>query len=111
MLTVGAIMSRLPASGEIELDSVRYAWEVRHLAGAPSPYAGAQGTSVSVFLPERKNKELVIDFAVADPFFERPKTKRELESRLIPCVRGALAQGWNPEARGKPYRVDAADVE
>jgi hypothetical protein len=104
-------MSRLPPSGEIELDAVRYAWEVRHIAGAPSPYNNAQGTSVSVALPGGKTKELVIDFAIADPFFERPKSKRELESRLIPCVRGALAQGWNPEARGKPYRVEAADVE
>lgn len=104
-------MSRLPASGEIELDSVRYVWAVRHLAGSPSPYNNAQGTSVSVALPGGKTRELVIDFAIADPFFERPKSKRELESRLIPCVRGALASGWNPEARGKPYRVDAAEVE
>jgi len=104
-------MSRLPASGEIEVESVRYTWEVRHLAGAPTPYNNAQGTSVSVALPGGKTKELVIDFAIEDPFFERPKSKRELESRLIPCVRGALASGWNPEARGKPYRVDAAEVE
>jgi hypothetical protein len=104
-------MSRLPPVGEIEIDSIRYAWEVRHLAGSPSPYNNAQGTSVSVALPGGNTKKLVIDFAVADPFFERPKSKRELESRLIPCVRGALTQGWNPEARGKPYRVEAADVE
>jgi hypothetical protein len=104
-------MSSLPSSGEIEVDSVRYGWAVRHLQGAPGPYANAQGTSASVFLPGRKNKELVIDFAVEDPFFERPKSAREFEARLIPCVRGALALGWNPEARGKPYRVDAADVE
>jgi hypothetical protein len=104
-------MSRLPASGEIELDSVRYVWVVRHLAGSPSPYNNAQGASVSIALPGGKTRELVIDFAIGDPFFERPKSKRELESRLIPCVRGALASGWNPEARGKPYRVDAAEVE
>jgi hypothetical protein len=104
-------MSRLPTSGEIEVESVRYSWEVRHLAGAPTPYNNAQGTSVSVALPGGKTKELVVDFAIEDPFFERPKSRREFEARLIPCVRGALAQGWDPEARGKPYRVDAAEVE
>ena len=104
-------MSRLPASGEIEIDSVRYAWTVRHLADGPSPFNNPRGTSISVSLPGGNTKELVIDFAVEDRFFERPKSKRELESRLIPCIRGSLAAGWNPEARGKPYRVDAPDVE
>lgn len=104
-------MSRLPASGEIEIESVRYAWTVRHVASGGSPTNNPRGTSISVALPGGNTKELVIDFAVEDPFFERPKSRRELESRLIPCVRGALASGWDPEARGKPYRVDAGDVE
>ncbi|MEJ1974376.1 MAG: hypothetical protein WDM96_18555 [Lacunisphaera sp.] len=104
-------MSRLAQSGEIEVDSIHYGWELRHDAGAPSPFANAQGASVSVFLPERKNKELVIDFDIEDPFFTRPRPKREFETRLIACTRGALAQGWNPEARGKPFRVTAAEAE
>ena len=107
----GRKMSRFATSGEIEIGSVRYDWAVRHLASASSMYSPVQGISAGVRLQKKGGKELIVDFPPKDYFFVKPRSTREFEARLRKCVSGALALGWNPEARGKPFRVDAAQVE
>jgi hypothetical protein len=104
-------MSRFAPSGEIEVDSVRYGWEVRHLSSASSAYFPVQGVSACVYLRKKKGKELIVDFPARDYFFVKPRSTREFEARLSKCVRGALSLGWKPEARGKALRVNATQVE
>ncbi|HVU25863.1 MAG TPA: hypothetical protein VHE13_17160 [Opitutus sp.] len=104
-------MSRFATSGEIEVESVRYGWEVRHFASASSMYAPVQGISACIYLPKKRGTELIVDFPPKDYLFVKPRSTREFEARLRKCVSGALAMGWNPEARGKPFRVDATHVE
>lgn len=104
-------MSRFETSGEIEVESIRYGWEVRHFSSASSMYSPAQGISACVYLPKKRGKELIVDFPPKDYFFVKPRSTREFEARLRKCVSGALALGWRPEARGKPFRVDAVQVE
>lgn len=104
-------MSRFATSGEIEVESIRYGWDVRHFASASSMYSPVQGISASIYLSKKRGRELIVDFAPKDYFFVKPRSTREFEARLRKCVTGARALGWNPESRGKPFRVDAAQVE
>ena len=104
-------MSRFATSGAIEVDSARYDWAVRLFASTSSMYSPVQGISASVRLQKKGGKELIVDFPPKDYFFVKPRSTREFEARLRRCVGGALALGWNPEARGKPFRIDAAQVE
>lgn len=104
-------MSRFKTSGEFEFESVRYEWTVRHYSGASTPYENLRGVSASVSLKEKKAKELIVDFALRDYFFAKPKSTAAFVERLQRCVRGALELGWKPESKGKPFRVSAEDVE
>lgn len=105
-------MSRFKDTGEFEINSIQYIWRVRHYAGASTAYENHRGISVSVSLKEKIAKELIIDFPVKDYFFStRPKSTAEFKERLVKCVYGALELGWNPESKGKPFRVSSVDAE
>lgn len=104
-------MSRFKTSGEFEIESFRYDWSVRHYSGASTPYENLRGVSAGVRLQGKKAKELIVDFALNDYFFAKPKSTSAFEERLQRCVRGALEIGWKPESKGKPFRVNAEDVE
>jgi hypothetical protein len=98
-------------SGSFSLDSLRYTWEVRHFAGATSPYVDARGISVGVTLDGVTRKELIIDFPFKDYGFAKPRSMGVFEERIKKCARLALAKGWDPESKGKPFRADAEWLE
>lgn len=104
-------MARFKTSGEFEVEFVRYVWKVRHYAGASTPYENLRGVSASVAIQGKNTKELIVDFPLEDYFFTKPKSTAVFERRLQRCVVGALELGWEPESRGKPYRVRSGDVE
>jgi hypothetical protein len=104
-------MSRFKPSGEFELDSARYDWSVRHYAGASTPYSNLRGVSASIWLREKIAKELIIDFPLKDYFFVKPKSTAEFERRLQRYVGGAIELGWKPATKGKPFRVNAEDID
>lgn len=97
--------------GTFKIDSVIYGWEVRHFAGSTSPYADAHGISVGVMLDGVTRKELVIDFPFKDYGFAKPRSMGVFEERIKKCAKFALAKGWDPESKGKPFRVGADWLE
>ncbi len=98
-------------SGSFNLDAQRFEWEVRHFAGSTSPYMDARGISVSVMLADMSRKELIIDFPFKDYGFAKPRSMGVFEERIKKCARFALAKGWDPESKGKPFRADAVWLE
>jgi hypothetical protein len=97
--------------GSFTIDSVRYDWFVRHLAGASNPYSDARGISVEVALTGVSRKEMIVDFPFKDYGFLKPRSEAQLAERMKKCVRSALAKGWDPESKGKPYRVTSEFLE
>ncbi len=97
--------------GTFVVNAATYAWEVRHYAGATTPFEDARGISVGVSLEGVSRKELIIDFPFKDYGFGKPRSLKMLEDRIRKCVPLALAKGWEPETKGKPLRMDAEFLE
>ena len=97
--------------GSFTIDNVRYDWFVRHLAGASNPYSDARGISIEVALSGVSRKEMIVDFPFKDYGFLKPRSEAQLAERVKKCVRSALAKGWEPESKGKPYRVTSEFLE
>ncbi len=96
-------------SGTLKVDGVEYFWEFRHASRFDSS-VGLSGLSVVVSLRPAKTRDLIADFPIStfDPKGKPRKTT--LERHLASVVRSALGSGWEPESRGKPFRVNVTDT-
>ena len=85
-------------SGEFEIDGLHLVWE---LVSEPQwTTDGPKGLCVSVRLAEGARRELTIEYPYdrATFFPQRPK----LSAAMVETeARAAMAQGWNPESRGR----------
>jgi len=90
----------------IRCNDVEYVWAVR---GWPSwcwNNEDFNGLSLQIELIEDRTRPLVVDFP-----FERkvsrskpPKQQPPIpDAKIIHLIEQALALGWNPESRGKPF--------
>ncbi len=104
-------MSNPLPHGTFLVGGATYAWQIRYYAGATTPFMDARGMSVEVTLEGVNRKELIIDFAFKDYGFGKPRSINMVADRLKKCVPLALAKGWEPETKGKPFRVDAEFLE
>lgn len=84
--------------GEFEIDGLHLAWE---LVSEPQwTTDGPKGLCVSVRLSEGAHRELTIEYPYDRTSFfpQRPK----LSAAIVETeTRTAMAQGWNPESRGR----------
>jgi len=94
--------------GELVVDGTKYSWRlerepraVSHLGivGAVVEIIAAQGQR-SLFL-ELENQ---YDSKNGTPYHRRPKIS---EAELTEGVRAALAEGWKPFSRGRPFKYCA----
>jgi len=97
--------------GTFKLDGVVYAWEVRNFAGAANPWVDPHGISVEVRLDGVTRKELIMDFPFKDYGFAKPKSMGVFEERIKKNAKYAVAKGWDPESKGKPFRADVVWLE
>jgi hypothetical protein len=85
-------------SGEFEIDGLHLVWE---LVSEPQwTTDGPKGLCVLVRLAEGAHRELTIEYPCdrATFFPQRPK----LSAAIVETeTRSAMAQGWNPESRGR----------
>ena len=100
-------MSQFKPAGKMQVDTFELDWHIVHFAQATTTSQNSNGICVSVSLADAKAKELVIDFPVIAYNYDRPKNNTDFEKRLLTCVKRALELGWNPEKRGKPFRMSA----
>ncbi len=92
----------------LTVDGIEYSWENRH-GWIFESGVGLRGPSVSVCLQPPRTRELIVDF----PFWafgnKTPK-KTVLVRHLAAAIRAALSAGWEPESRGKPFRINVPDA-
>ncbi len=100
-------MAQFKPAGIIDVDSYALNWRILRHAHATTTSQNSAGMSVSVYLVEGKTKELIIDFPVIDHNYVRPKNTTNFEKQLLVCIKQALEEGWDPEKRGKPYKINA----
>jgi hypothetical protein len=94
-------------TGTIELDGCEYRWDLRR---EPQwcTVDGFQGMLIGV-RREDGDREALIQFPRpqwkvrrSTPHRQRPQVQR---AQLEEAIRAALAAGWEPETRGKPFHV------
>ena len=97
-------------TGAVTVDGVEYSWEFRHASRFDSS-VGLCGLSVVVCLRPDETRDLIIDFPITtfDPKGKPPKAV--LVHHLASAIQSALAAGWEPESRGKPFRFNVKDTD
>ncbi len=100
-----------PKYERITLDGVEYQWLYRHGWGNLRGGAGYYGVSVSVWLEPERTRELVIDFPFSRFGMRTPPRKAMLIEAFTPAIEAALANGWDPESRGRAYRYEVPEVD
>jgi hypothetical protein len=100
--------SGAPAS-TLVVDGTRYAWSYRH--GWLVWGKGIKVISISVALKPQRTRELILDFTVRvgpeDPAPGEARVLRALES----AIRSAIEAGWDPESRGRAFRLELDEID
>jgi hypothetical protein len=91
----------------VSVDGTSYVWSYRH--GWLVWGKGIKAISVSVALKPQRTRELILDFTVKvapdDPRSGEAQVARALEG----AIRKALEAGWDPESRGRAFRLEVAE--
>ncbi len=105
-------MPMLPSrtlTGSFALDGNDYEWEIRHEPRWCSG-DGFRGLQVAVRAVEAGGREVLLQFPKSKKvalarrgYRHRPQIH---QAELEVAIRFALANGWDPHARGKPFHVD-----
>jgi hypothetical protein len=92
----------------VRVDGTDYAWSFRH--GWLVFGQGKKVISVSVSLRPLRTRELILDFTVKvgsqDPAPPEDRVAQALEG----AIRSALEAGWDPESRGRAFRLEIAEL-
>jgi hypothetical protein len=95
------------APSTVSVDGTDYAWSYRH--GWLVWGKGVKAISVSIALKPLRTRELILDFTVKvgaeDPAPAEARVARALEG----AIRSALEAGWDPESRGRAFRLEIAE--
>ena len=93
----------------LTVDGIKYSWWLRHGSFFESG-DGFRGLSVTVCLLPSQKRELIVDFPYSAFGMETAPKNSVLVRHLAAAIRSALAEGWNSESRGKPFRFCVSDV-
>lgn len=97
-------------NGTIEVDGYEYRWDLRREPQWCTA-DGFQGLLIGLSRSDAGGREALVSFPPpehpelrARGYRHRPQISR---ADLGRAIRAALAQGWDPTARGKPVHVEA----
>lgn len=87
--------------GTVKVDGADYAWRV-HREPLWATVDGAKGVCIAVEPREDPQKILLLEYPFPPPsrHMQRPKVSPQ---DIAVQVARAIAAGWNPESRGKPF--------
>lgn len=97
-------------NGALNVDGIEYHWEFRHASRFDSS-VGLCGPSVVVCLAPTHTRDLIIDFPISTFDPKRKPRRAILVHHLTSVIRLALAAGWEPQSRGKPFRFNVTDTD
>jgi hypothetical protein len=97
-------------TGAVTVDGIEYSWEFRHASRFDSS-VGLCGPSVVVCLRPTHTRDLIIDFPISTFDPKGKPRKAILVHHVTSVIRSALASGWEPESRGKPFRFNVKDTD
>ena len=93
-----------PASNSVAVGEAIYQWELRHGWGTNAEGEN-RGPSYSVWLLRHQTRELILDLPY--PLFGQKTPEPEmLEEALQKSIAHAIECGWNPDSRGRRFRLD-----
>jgi hypothetical protein len=95
------------AGTTVSVDGTDYVWSYRH--GWLVWRKGLKVISVSVALKPERTRELILDFTVMVEAEDRTPAETRLERALEAGIRSALEAGWDPESRGRAFRLEIPD--
>jgi len=95
--------------GAVTVDGVEYFWEYRHNSRFDSA-VGMCGPSVAVRLRLKRTRDLIVDFPISAFGTKGKPRNASLVRYLTSVIQSALAAGWEPESRGKPFRFNVPDA-
>lgn len=100
--------------GTVTIDGVPLVWHL-HREQQGSSWEGWQGISIHVRVVEKARRELFLGYpAVLAHKVGRIRTE-PARPAIVPAkveghIREAMAAGWNPESRGKPFLYQVAEL-
>jgi hypothetical protein len=101
-----AARAGVPAS-TVCVDGTDYVWSYRH--GWLVWGKGIKAISVSVSLKPLRTRELILDFTVKVGIDDAAPAEARVARALEGAIRSALEAGWDPESRGRGFRLEIAD--
>ena len=98
-----------PTLQQLVIDGVEYHWRMRHL-WVLQYSTPVKGISISVWLQTERTRELILDlpYSLFNPL--RPASKPALVNAVRHAIPAAIADGWDPESRGRAYRFEVPEV-
>ena len=88
----------------VTVDETRYAWEYRH--GWLVWGKGVKALSLSVSLRPGRTRELILDLTLKVGPEDGPPTEARVLRALESGIRSARDAGWDPESRGRAFRLE-----
>jgi hypothetical protein len=98
-----------PARNSVTIDDATYQWELRHGWGTTAD-GDLRGPSVSVWAQRHQTRELILDFPFRR-FGQVTPPEETMVEALQEAIPYAISCGWNPDSRGRRFRLDVPDVE
>jgi hypothetical protein len=98
-------MKKHDAPEVVAVDGVEYRWQVRH-TWVVKEGVGEKGISVSVSLKPERTRELILDFPFLLFGVDQMPKRAALIAAVQSAIEAAMAAGWDPESRGRPFRFN-----
>ena len=96
-------------TADVEIDGFKFYWELRSEPQASSAH-GYEGLSIAVERTDGAFRTLILQYPIATQkrwgtlipkfFPQRPRVSAKL---VQVDIRRAMADGWDPQSRGRPY--------
>lgn len=98
-----------PARNSVAVGEGSYQWELRHGWGTNAEGEN-RGPSYSVWLLRHQTRELILDLPYA-LFGQKTPDPEKLAEVLQKAIAYAIDCGWNPDSRGRRFRLDVPEDE
>lgn len=96
------------AGAVVSVDGTEYAWAYRH--GWTVWGKGIKVMSLSVSLRPERTRELILDFTLRMSEEDAAPPEATVLRALQGGIRSALDAGWDPESRGRAFRLQVGET-